>query len=66
MIHIVYQPRADDPIVVAKFKSYDDAKSHMEVIKKERPKAYAHHKIHIVNDVADEWLWQDSGIEVGF
>lgn len=66
MIHIVYQPRVDDPIVVAKFESYADAKSHMEVIKKERPKAYVHHTINIVEDDSDEWLWQDSGIEAGF
>lgn len=66
MIHIVYHPRAEDPFVVAKFTSYNDAKSHMEIIKQKRPKAYKYHEILIVEDDTEEWLWQDSGIEAGF
>lgn len=66
MIHIVYHPRAEDTVVVAKFTSYNDAKSHMEIIKQKHPKAYKYHEILIVEDDTEEWLWQDSGIEAGF
>lgn len=45
MIEIMYQPRMDDEVCVARFDSMGEAEAYMEVIKTKKPKAYAHHRI---------------------
>ena len=45
MFEIEYEPRVQDPVVVARFKSLEEAEAYMEVIKVKNPKAAAHHKI---------------------
>lgn len=45
MVEIMYQPRMDDEVCVARFETMDEAKAYMEKIKVERPKAYPHHRI---------------------
>lgn len=60
MFVILYQPRTEDEIVVAKFDNEADAQSHMELIKKTKPQAYPFHRIKVI------WEWSDSGIEQAF
>ena len=43
MYEIVYQPRMEDPVVVARFNSKEEAEAYMEVIKQKRPVAAPHH-----------------------
>ena len=45
MFEIEYEPRVQDLVVVARFKSLEEAEAYMEVIKVKNPKAAAHHKI---------------------
>ena len=45
MIEIMYQPRMDDEVCVARFETMGEAEAYMEVIKVKNPKAAAHHKI---------------------
>ena len=45
MFEIEYEPRVQDPVVVARFKTLEEAEAYMEVIKVKNPKAAAHHKI---------------------
>jgi len=42
---IEYEPRIQDPVVVARFDTLEEAEAYMEVIKDKNPKAAAHHKI---------------------
>jgi hypothetical protein len=43
MIKVMYQPRMDDPVCVARFYTEEEAQAHLEKIKIERPKAAPHH-----------------------
>ena len=45
MFEIEYEPRVQDPVVVARFKTLEEAEAYMEVIKEKNPKAAAYHKI---------------------
>jgi len=45
MYVIEYQPRAEDPVVVAEFDTLEEAEAHMEVIRTERPRAADYHYI---------------------
>ena len=45
MFAIEYEPRIEDPVVVATFQTLSEAEAYLEVIKNKRPKAAAHHKI---------------------
>ena len=45
MFEIEYEPRVQDPVVVARFKTLEEAEAYMETIKEKRPKAYPHHYI---------------------
>ena len=45
MIEIMYQPRMDDEVCVARFETMGEAEAYMEVIKSKSPKAYEHHRI---------------------
>jgi len=56
---IIYTPRVENEVVVAKFKTLEEATLHLETIKQQRPKTLKYHRIEEVK----EWLGQDSGIE---
>ena len=45
MFEIEYEPRVQDPVVVARFKTLEEAEAYMEIIQVKNPKAAAHHKI---------------------
>ena len=45
MYAIEYEPRMDDPVVVARFDTMDEAEEHMDFIKTKNPKAAPYHKI---------------------
>ena len=45
MIKVMYQPRMDDPVCVARFSTQEEAQAHLENIKIERPKAAPHHYV---------------------
>ena len=45
MFAIEYEPRIEDPVIIAKFKTFGEAEAYMEVIKEKSPKAAAHHTI---------------------
>ena len=45
MVKIMYQPRMDDEVCVARFETTAEAEAHMEYIKNKSPKAYEHHRI---------------------
>ena len=45
MIEIMYEPRMDDEVCVARFNTMEEAEAYMEVIKEKNPKAHAHHRI---------------------
>ena len=66
LIQIVYQPRMENPVVVATFDNIDEAQEYMAEIKATRPKAAKHHEI-VISEITTqtEWLWADSGIEQG-
>jgi len=66
LIQIVYQPRIENPVVVATFDAVDEAQEYMAEIKATRPKAAKHHEI-VISEITTqtEWLWADSGIEQG-
>jgi len=66
LIQIVYQPRMENPVVVATFDDIDEAQEYMAEIKATRPKAAKHHEI-VISEITTqtEWLWSDSGIEQG-
>ncbi len=42
---IEYEPRIEDPVIVARFDTKDEAEQHMEKIKTQNPKAAKHHRI---------------------
>ena len=58
---IIYTPRVENEVVVAKFETLEEATNHLETIKHTRPNAYRHHRIEEVRE--QEWLGQDSGKE---
>ncbi len=66
LIQIVYQPRMENPVVVATFDNIDEAQEYMAEIKATRPRAAKHHDI-VISEITTqtEWLWSDSGIEQG-
>lgn len=41
----MYQPRAEDPVVIAEFSTREEAEVMMDTIKKNHPKAFPHHYI---------------------
>lgn len=45
MFEVIYIPRIEDEVAVARFDTEHEAEAHMEMIKRERPKAYPHHYI---------------------
>jgi hypothetical protein len=45
MFQVVYIPKVEDEVIVAEFDSIEEAESHMELIKVERPNAFPHHYI---------------------
>lgn len=56
---IIYTPRVENEVVVAKFNTLEEATTHMELIKKEQPHVLKYHRIVEIKD----WPFQDSGIE---
>ena len=42
---IVYEPRVQDPVVVARFKTREEAEDHMDMIKVNHYRVYQFHKI---------------------
>ena len=50
MFAIEYEPRIEDPVVVATFQTLSEAEAYLEVIKNKRPKAAAHHTIVAIED----------------
>jgi len=56
---IIYTPRVENEVVVAKFNTLEEATTHMELIKKEQPHVLKYHRIVETKD----WPFQDSGIE---
>ena len=42
---IEYEPRVEDPVIIRKFESLQEAEAYMEIIKEKRPRASAFHKI---------------------
>lgn len=45
MYEVIYTPRVEDEVTVARFETQVEADKHMEKIKELRPKAYPHHYI---------------------
>ena len=45
MYEIVYEPRAEDPVVVARLNTKEEAEAYLEEIKETRPKAAPFHTI---------------------
>ncbi len=45
MYAIEYEPRIEDPVIVARFDTMHEAERHMETIRMQSPKAAKHHKI---------------------
>ena len=50
MFAIEYEPRVEDPVVVATFKTLHEAEKYMEDIKDKKPKAAAYHTIVAIED----------------
>ena len=42
---IEYEPRVEDPVIIRKFESLEEAEAYMEIIKEKRPRASTFHKI---------------------
>tara|TARA_B100000575_G_scaffold193222_1_gene156033 strand:+ start:389 stop:547 length:159 start_codon:yes stop_codon:yes gene_type:complete len=42
---IEYEPRIQDPVIVARFNSLEEAEAYMEVIKVKHPRGAAYHTI---------------------
>ena len=47
---IEYEPRVEDPVVIRKFESLEEAEAYMEIIQVQRPRASQFHKIIPLND----------------
>ena len=43
MYKIMYQPRMDDPVVIARFESAEEALEWLDLIQKEKPQASKYH-----------------------
>tara|TARA_A100001035_G_C27405127_1_gene330351 strand:+ start:155 stop:331 length:177 start_codon:yes stop_codon:yes gene_type:complete len=50
MFAIEYEPRIEDPVIIAKFTTLNEAEAYMEVIKDKSPKAAAYHTIVAIED----------------
>ena len=50
MFVIEYEPRIEDPVVVATFKTLSEAEAYLETIKDEKPKAAPYHTIVAIED----------------
>tara|TARA_B100000963_G_C22612815_1_gene665759 strand:+ start:1914 stop:2090 length:177 start_codon:yes stop_codon:yes gene_type:complete len=50
MFAIEYEPRIEDPVVVATFNTLSEAEAYMEVIKQKRPRAATFHTIVAIED----------------
>ena len=72
---VYYEPRMDDPEVVAKFETQEEAKSYLNTIKENRPKAAPYH--FIKNNTVEHGgpkgpeptrfgTWENKGREVDF
>ena len=57
LFEIIYIPRIQDEVVVARFDTEDEAKSHMDMIKEKKPKAYPHHYIKKIENEEDIGWW---------
>ena len=42
---IEYEPRVEDPVIIRKFESLEEAEAYMEIIQDKRPRASLFHKI---------------------
>ena len=42
---IEYEPRIEDPVIIRKFESLEEAEAYMKIIQDKRPRASAFHKI---------------------
>jgi len=47
---VEYEPRIEDPVIVAKFDTKDEETAHLEYIKNVRPKASPYHTIVEIDD----------------
>ncbi len=47
---IEYQPRVEDPVIVARFSTLESAKTCLEEIKNKKPRVSKYHKIVEVKD----------------
>ena len=72
---IFYEPRVEDPVLVAQFKTFEEAEAYLEVIKLKRPKAAPYH--FIKNNTVEHGgpkgpeptrynTWESKGREVDF
>tara|TARA_B100000424_G_C22822412_1_gene439857 strand:+ start:644 stop:820 length:177 start_codon:yes stop_codon:yes gene_type:complete len=50
MFAIEYEPRIQDPVVVATFDTLSEAEAYMQILKDQKPKAAAYHTIVAVED----------------
>lgn len=62
--NVMYQPRTDNPVIIASYTSSQKATDHLNHINENNPKAGKFHYISVVEEsYEDEWPGQDSGIE---
>lgn len=62
--NVMYQPRMEDPVIIATYTSSQQATNHLNRINEKNPKAGEHHYISVVEEQhEEEWPGQDSGIE---
>ena len=63
--NVMYQPRTDDPVIIASYTSSQQATEHLNHINENNPKAGEFHYISIIEEETEEpeWPGQDSGIE---
>ena len=50
MYAIEYEPRVEDPVIVARFATMHEAERHMETIRMKSPKAAKYHTIIVAED----------------
>ena len=53
---IEYEPRVEDPVIIARFSSIKKAEEYLAIIKLQRPKAGRHHKIIKIDREFEEGL----------
>jgi hypothetical protein len=47
--NIVYEPRVEDPVTIAKLETRKEAEEYMEMIKNTKPRVFPFHKVVEVN-----------------